>query len=95
LDACPFVTCRFHLAVADVRALGHLTWHIVLGRDAESLSDDDLAARLRKLPYGGCSLEAAKQLNLAEIAEVLGVSRQRADQLESSGMNKIRRRMLA
>jgi len=74
-----------------VLAKGHLNWHPTC-LDIERLDDDAVAERLRRLPYGGCSL-AAMDLTDLEVGDALGVSRQRINQLELKTLLKVRRRL--
>jgi len=79
--------------VATILARGHLSWHPTLGRDIEQVTDDELADRLRRLPFGGCCLAAAADGDrlVAYAADLLGVSRERGRQLDESGIAKVRR----
>jgi len=59
-------------------------WHPSLGKDPEQFSEDELVERLRRLPYGGCSIQAADAGGMydAEIAELLGMTRHNVEQID-------------
>ena len=64
---------------------GEIMWHPILGRDAERFSEDELVERLQRLPFNGCSLQAAEAggMNDTSIAEHLGMARQNIDQINA------------
>ena len=78
------MSCRHHLAVYRLLINGSIAWHPTLGRAPERLTEEQLVERLERLPFNGCSLQAADLggMNDCEIAEVLGITRQNIDQME-------------
>jgi len=67
------------LAVHDITPKkGLIVWHPIMGHDPEQLTEDQLVERLKRLPFGGCSLRAADEGGMYDlhIGDALGFAHQ-------------------
>ena len=94
---CPWIGCRHHLLLEAVDRRGRI--HVCAGaggplRPLERWSEDELADVLSAMP-ATCSLDVAEGnpdgQTLAEVALLLGITRERIRQIEAVGLRKVRR----
>lgn len=89
-ETCAFVSCKHHTAL-DVDARTGSIHYVapLLGHGADGVPELDLDA----LPHR-CALAAAARggMTLEEVAGVIGVTRERARQIESAALARVRKR---
>ena len=89
LRPCPWISCKYHLAIEGVRANGEPKYNKLL--DIESKTNpEDIELNLYLLPET-CALDIADKGGciLEDVGELLGISRERIRQIEVHAVNAL------